>query len=67
MIGHRTLAAVAAAVLVALARTPSGAQERDLPAVGDRVRIAWRVVATRWWCAATTPSSGWRCRSRRWA
>jgi hypothetical protein len=42
---HRTQTAVAAVVLVALARTPAGAQERALPAVGDRVRIAWRAVA----------------------
>ena len=35
-----TLSRAAAAVLVALASTPLGAQERTVPAVGDRVRIA---------------------------
>jgi len=42
---QRTLAAVAAAVLVALAAVSADAQERGVPAVGERVRIAWQVVA----------------------
>jgi len=42
---QRTFAAVSAAVLAALAAAPADAQERGLPAVGDRVRIEWRVVA----------------------
>ena len=39
------LSTAMAAVLVALAWTPLAAQERAVPAVGDRVRIEWRVVA----------------------
>ena len=42
---QRTFAAVSAVVLAALAAAPADAQERGLPAVGDRVRIEWRVVA----------------------